>query len=423
MQKLLDLLKKHKQTLAIAIVAALSLYNLWQTQPQPPQPTPDAAMLARVTPTPVKATATPRPARATLTATFTPSVTQDATNTPAPSLTPTSMIVGHDVTIWHAPGVAGHQHGLNPLDAHPEIVAWLETHKWGSLFSSVGTLWASSPIENLFPWPLGKHEGFVFLAENDTHCDQFDPGGKFAHGNCINAYLFQVHALGNAAEYFALKHSDKGVFYVCDQAGVKCGIVATGGVTNYGERHNAYKKDLCLFPGIPVYEGNDSLNQPPYVAVAGSKRQTVFWSSLLNFTMEKYFTPVPNRLLQVAWNNRPFSVTAANSDSDPNLCADLDVQMNHDNPENRNNTFQVFTLLLYLDQFPRPFEGYTNLDGVEDKTCTAPSAVCVPLYIGADVPLGNATLNRPVMHGDPEAAPIQVYGQDVLLLPPGQGQP
>jgi len=376
-----------------------------QLAERPTSVVPTATPKARGTATPIPATATP----------FAPTLTPTGivvTSTPLPEVTSTPF--AHDVTLWHEPGVAGHQHGQNPFEAHPEIVAWLTSHPWGPLFSSIGHPWASSPVENLYPWPLGKHEGHINLSENDTHCDQFDPGGKFNHGNCITAYLFQVHALGNAFEFRARKHSDKIVAWVCDKAtGLQCGIVATGGLADYGERAASYKKTLCPLPDNPLYLGNDSLNQPPYVTVNGSKRYFVFWSNLLNVSMEKYFNPVPNRLFQAAWNQRPFSVPSLTDCTDPSL----DIQ--HTNLENRNNTFQVFTLLLYIEDFPRPFEGYTDIHGNLSTTCTAPSAVCVPLYIGANVPAGNATLNRPVDMGNPEAAPIQVYGADVELLPPG----
>lgn len=386
---------------------------------------PDASLLAR--PTAVKATATPRPARPTSTppgitlsptASPVPPATATLTSTPGePTPTPTSIVVGHDITLWHAPGVAGHQHGLDPQAAHPAIVEWLNTHPWGPLFSSIGHPWASSPVENLYPWPLGKHEGHVNLGELATGCDQFNPGGDFQHGNCIESYLFQIHALGNAHEFRARFHSEKIVAWVCDKAGEKCGIVATGGLADFGEAHAAYKKELCPLADNPPFDESATVNQPPYRTVNGSKRFFLFWSTLTNVSVEKFFDPVPNRLFQSAWNNRPFSVPSLEDCTDPSL------DISHTNPENRNNVFQVFSLLLYIDQFPRPFEGYTDIHGNLSESCTAPSMVCVPLYIGADVPAGNATLNRPVMHGDPEAAPVQVYGADATLLPPGGMEP
>ena len=385
---------------------------------------------ARATPTP-KATATTRATRTprmTLTATLTPvpvTVTPTPTGTPLPNATPTSTPFAHDVTLWHEPGIAGHQHGQNPLEVHPEIVAWLNTHPIGKYFSSIGHPWASSTIENLYPWPLGKHEGHVFLSENETNCPQFDPGGQFQHGNCVDAYLFQPHVLGNMQEFLARVHSDKVVAWVCDKAtGLQCGIVATGGLADYGMGHDSYKKLICPLESNPPF-GESSIFQPPYRTVNGSNRFFLFWSSLANASVAQYFDPDPNRILQTAWNNRPFSVPQTGDlDRDgvmenPDACQDADLAIHHDNEGNRNNVFQVFTLLLYIEDFPRPFDGYTDVHGVLSTTCTAPSAVCVPLYIGANVPVGNATLNRPVVHGDPEAAPIQIYGADVELLPPG----
>lgn len=383
--------------------------------------------VARVTPTPAQGRLTPSPTKPL--PSVTPTVgkpsetpaptgthTPGATNTPLPfpTVTPTSIVVGHDVTMWHAPGVAGHHHGANWTSAHPEIVKWLQEYKYGKLFTSIGNLWASSPIENLYPWPMGKHEGHINLIENNTNCDL----GKMPPTpgqTCVKAYFFQPHVLGNAQEYRARIHSEKLVALVCDwETQTKCGVVATGGLVDYGQAHSLYKNFVCPLADNPPYPEKYSADLPPYRTVNGTSRQFMFWSSLTGPAIRQYFEVQPNNLLQVAWNNRPFSSPSLDD------CTDPGSDITFTNPENRNNTFQVFFISLLIADLPRPFEGFTDLHGTVDKTCTAPSPVCVPLYIGAGVPPGNALLNRIVDMGDPEDAPILTFGDaNTPLNPPG----
>lgn len=385
--------------------------------------------VARVTPTTAQGRATVSPTVTKPAPTMTPTVTTTplpgVTNTPVatvtplpfPTLTPTSIIVGHDVTTWHAPGVAGHHHGEQWQNAHPEIVKWLTQNEYGALFTSIGNVWTSSPIENLFPWPLGKHEGHLNLVENDTHCDQFKQND--AGLNCIKAYYFQPHVLGNAMEVRTQIHSHKLVALVCDYATQSiCDIVATGGWVDYGEFHSQYKKTFCPQPNRPQYPSGLTTNQPPYVAIAGSDRKTAFWSSSTNPVIEKYFNPVPNQLLEVSWNNRPFSMPSLEDCTDPSL----DLVFN--DKDSRNNIFQVFNIKLLIANLPRPFVGFTDRYGNVVGDCAVVSLDCIPLYIGAKVPVGDALLNRNTAHGDPEAAPLLIYGDDdTLLLPPGDTTP
>lgn len=398
-------------------------------------PTPTVGSTLTVTPgrgTPTPGT-TPTTGRVTATPGVTPTTgrvtpTPGTTATPGPS--PTVIPPGdHDPTVWHEPGVLYHHHGADPFDTtqvHPEIVEWLQTHPWGPHFSRIGNLWESSPIENVGLWPLGKHEGFINLSEVDTGCDPYNP--TIYNGNCIRAYLYQIHALGNSAEFMARVHSWKAVLYVCggiDGSG-ECGIVAFGGHHDYGERHSSYKKELCELGisdpsgtgGNPPYKANHTIDQPPYIAGAGSGPQYLFWNSQANPVIGYAFDPDVNNIFTTAWNHLPWSVPS----KDGQLCSDPE----HDyfpcpdgSCRNSHREFQVFTMVAHLEGVPRPFEGYLDVYGNLNHNCTSVGPLCVPFYVSETVPEGDAHINRLVRHGNPNEAPIMRYGEGATLLPPG----
>lgn len=411
--------------ISTAVILAVAILLGYLDQQGVPTESGDGLLFARPTesrptPTPAsaRATATPLPTTLTPSPISSPTLALTSEGTPLPSTPPvaTSTPFVHDVFTWHEAGVGFHHHGANPLDpaqTRPAIVDWLTTNEWGPLFSQVGNLWESSSIENVWPWPMGKHEGFAFLSEMDTGC----PLNKLppSTGACIEAYTFKVHALGNFNEFFAQSHSDAFVGLVCDRENeTQCGIVATGGVANYGMAHAQYKEVECVLDTNPGY----SLEQTPYRSINSSLRYFLQWSSLTSDSLDEFFPEPPNQILQTVWSNRPFSVPTLEN------CGDPSSYIEHTNIENRNNIYQVFTIILKLDRFPRPFMGFTNVHGTIDPTCTAPSTTCVPLYIEEGVPPGNAILNRLAHNGDPEAAPFIIYGSaDTILLPPGDMVP
>lgn len=373
--------------------------------PGPSPTTPPTAPPA--TPTRGRGTATPG-------ATGTPPPT--ATAGPA-TATPTGQPPGHDLTAWHPAGVNYHHHGADPMTAHPAIAEWLETDEWGPFFAAVGHPWLSSPTENII-----KHQGFTNLDEHDTGCgnSRQDPE------NCILAYLYQVHSFPVASEWLARVHSYKIVILVCEEEGEgPCDIVAFGGHQDYGERHAAYKRDVCALGDNPEYDEGDTANQAPYLANAGREGPNPnlfprfrFWQSLTNPSIHYAFDPVPNRLLQSAWNDMPWSTASI----DPMLC----LNPEHDYfpcPDNsciQNGTrYQVFDLRVFIEDFPRPFRGYVDVYGNPAPDCTAIGPTCAPIYIGPNVPAGNAMLLRQVDHGNPDAAPILIYGEGADLRPPG----
>lgn len=314
----------------------------------------------------------------------------------------------HDLFTWHEP-MDGHHHGANPLDVHPAITEWLETHPHGKLFSAIGHPWYSSPAENL-PDPEGKHWGFVNLAETDTGLDQ---GKLKGTASPIEAYIIQLHTLRTTHAYRVRIHSWKGVFLIHGPGPAIDRIVACGGWHDYGERHALYKRTLCPLPDNPPYPAKQTTDQPPYIAVAGTERKYVFWSSLTNPVIHPYFDAPPNQLCQVAWNERPWNAVSLDD------CTNMATDIMHDDPRNRGMEFQVFTIKLRISDY-EPGEYYTDVNGKLTQA-SAPGPNAVPLHIGPAVPRDDALLNRIVRHGDPDEAPILVYGADADLRMPGYG--
>lgn len=367
------------------------------------------------TPAPPTVTATAEPTgSATLPPPPTAEPTPTISETPTSTVTPTAEPDGHDTTQWHPPAL-GHHHGSNPDDLHPDIVAWMDTHEYGPLFQGIGHPWESSPIENLFPITEGKHEGWTLLAENDTGCDRFNPGGNFPNDLCISAYAMWVHTVATAEAPRTQVHSWKAVLRVCEADGSEpCGIVALGGWHHFGEFHNSYKRTVCRVPGFPVYPPQYTADQPPYSSYRGGSAQFEFWNSNLNPVLSDVDFGTerpPNALLWSAWLVQAWE----SSSRDLSLCTDpaFDVAPCPDGSCEQNATrFQVFTIVASIDDFPRPFEGFVHRTGQINETCNAPGPDCIPLVIEASVPAGNATLNRPVMNLDPAAAPVLDFDPD-----------
>lgn len=320
-------------------------------------------------------------------------------------LTEVQVTSGHVVTSWHAYN-GNHHHGYNPNEAG-ELGKFFLQHTR----QEVGYPWTSSPAENLFPYPSGKHDGFVILHETDTGCTMFS---NFPSGNCIKEYLLEVHTRGNAETMLTRFHSDAGAFKICTGAegAEPCGFVFTGGITDYGVFHNLYKTELCRLKSDPenypyeeLFNGRQQgIHQPPYRAETNSGAQ--FWSSLgpnPNWSKYGYYPEETNNVLQLAWNTvDPVNLIP----DDQEICGDAGNAISKDG---KNAQFQVFTIVLQNLPVKRPFFGFTDKNGSIDESCVEASSSCIPLVIQENVPLGKPILNRRVRQGNPDYAPIQNY--------------
>lgn len=331
-----------------------------------------------------------------------PAPTDTPTVEPPPAPTDTPAPPEHDTLMCHGAETGdGHTHGFCVDDLPPGAIRdFLVSNP---LFAGVGQPWRSSDVENGYPHTNGKHEGYKHLFQEFTDCYQFNaqPGPL-----CVKAIWLQVHSMGTAHEVrvSGSVHSLTFVAEVCDAGFSNCGIVAGGEIEHYGEIHSQYKQTDC--PGVPggiTYPEPYHTAQPPYVAghVARSnffdRPARLFWSSTTNPVIVPYLGDF-NNLIEVAWAENAFQVPNTN----PDLCANPEHDMTWAPSTNDGfiNQYVIWTLRINIEDFPRPFSGFTNRDGLLDTSCTEPGFSCIPLTISATVPEGEALFNLEVDNDD-----------------------
>ena len=350
---------------------------------------------------------------------------------PTPTAEPPSPIecVEHDTTIWHEPE-CWHDHGANPADAHPMLQPYIALWE-----QEIGSAWLSSGHENA--WPFGMHAAFTNMAANDTNCEQFKQAGM---GNtCINAYFLQVHAAGTNAHGRTDVHSWKGVFLVCQTAAISestCGVVLTGGHHDYLFTHAPYKKFFCAESnGAPDPEISLAHQfNTPYVALAvepidireGAAANRIYWNGqgpgavLVDETLAQRGY-VPNRGMQIAWNERDawdravgYGPACADASQDVRVCPDDSTDATC---SDNGNAYQIVAIRWPNMPEQRPFVGFTDRHGNIVEGCIEEGLDCVPLIITENVPLGDPLLNYNANILD-NTAPVQVYGADVPMRKP-----
>lgn len=371
--------------------------------------------------------------------TDTPPATNTAVPTETPTITPTATISPtiHDVTTWHPPGEF-HLHGFDITASSFYTLVMTYTGQ------EIGYQWLSSPAENGYPYP-GKHEGFVWLIEEDTGCQVYSvPAEDVPNLNCIDGYALLVHTMGTADAERTRVHSFGLAARVCGPGGVEpCGWIYTGGHTDYGVLHHPYKGDICRLPSDPAnYPYSDpAINPfgPPYRTGHGvrystyleAETNTQLWQSFgPGSGLANFYPHDPNHIAQLAW---AFLDGWSTVGGDVIECADpaFDVAPCPDGSCNLNHTLAK-TQGIFLYNLPgfgvnngripgQDFLAYTDVGGHVDPDCTAPSATCVPLFISANVPEGVAGFNRPFRSNrcDLPYGPCFEFDDGTLLLMPG----
>lgn len=275
------------------------------------------------------------------------------------------------------------------------IKSWIADNMW---VYDIDNVVKSSPSENLYPYPVGKHVGFKFLYTEFPTCQQYSGGVNMPGNGCIKAIWVRIHSLGTAE---AMRtpgntHSFMMIAEVCDAGFNTCDVVQIAENEFYGEIHAIYKKEGCYnVPGGIEYAPKYSINhgagaqaQPPYVATRTSLFDQAFWSSLTN---QGLLGIDVNNLLNVAWMERMFE----NPNTDPNLCADPAQDLLHFTSTNEGflNQYAFETIDINIDGYPRPFDGFTDPDGHPAPGCSAPSSSCYPIHIGSNVPAVDSYYN------------------------------
>lgn len=332
--------------------------------------------------------------------TSTPEPTMEPTVTPEPTATPTETPAPpeHDTLMCHGAETGdGHTHGSCVEDLPAGAIRdFLEANP---LFAGVGQPWRSSDTENGYPHEIGKHEGYKHLYQEFAACYQFNtaPGPL-----CVRAIWLQVHSMGTAHEVRVANsvHSLTFVAEVCDANFSNCGVVAGGEIEHYGEIHSQYKQAGCPdVPGGVVYPEPYHADHPPYVANNAarsdffSRPARLFWSSLRSEAIAPYVGEV-NNLIQVAWVENAYEIP----NTDPSMCAhhEHDLVWSTSTNDGFLNQYAIWTLKIQIENYPRPFSGFTNRDGLLDTSCTEPGFSCIPLFISDTVPAGDALFNLPV---------------------------
>jgi hypothetical protein len=312
----------------------------------------------------------------------------------------------HDVTKWHSPQ-DGHHHGFFPRGSE------LAKYYLAAAGQEIGYPWLSSPNENLFPFPAGKHEGFTFLHEEDTHNDQSqnDLGSNF-----ISAYLMMVHTLGDANAARVRIHSHYGVFRVTDGKG-NTGLVCTGGHMDAGVLHLPYKQKVIQLPSDPPnwpYDTQKAFGLPYRAYLREDNDNVQFWNSQGQGSA-KQFPERPNHILQLAWKqldcwSRPDENDPTNPAADHYHCKDGSCDFN-------GSLFQVNAINLIHLPTERPFNGFTDVHGHVVKNDY--SGIKVPLIITEGVPQGDAVLSRGFNRPGCEDAPCLEFDDGTVLYAPG----
>lgn len=317
----------------------------------------------------------------------------------------------HDTLHWHPP--LGHHHGSDPRTSE----LWpLYLEAAGQEIGYKGG-WYSSDIENIFPFPAGKHEGFTFLREDDTGRTQSE---RTKGANFIDAYLLMIHTIGDGHAARARFHSHYGVFAVSDDKG-NGGLVATGGHGDYGILMSPYKDRVVPLPGDPLnwpYGERGEFGLPYRATLKSSPGlNTQYWNSQGQGRVKTH-PHRPNNILQLAWSQLDcWSRLDVDYPDDPHMdtyfCPDGSCEFN-------GSLFQVNAIKLLRLPTERPFSGFTNVHGhVIEATEAGPNAV--PLIITEGVPQGDAILARTFLKGNCSEAPCQEFDDGTPLFAPGLG--
>lgn len=310
--------------------------------------------------------------------TATPSPTDEPEPTPtdeptAVPPTPEPTAVGslplcaeHDDNAWHGlvseDGAChyGHTHGDDIFsDAFADYPAWP--------FAQTISYPHQTPNENEL-----KHAGYKdygFSTPNDDCVILKNIPGV---DGCVVGGRIQFHVVGGAKGLGVRFHSFYAQFKIRNDDG-SFGYVGTGGWSDFGILHCTYKQAHCALDSDP---DSFNLTQPPYragrVGVGDGVSQ---WNNGCHNS-----TQVPcdyNQIASYDW------VTFDDwGGVNPDDLAEL---LFSDDPERNHSTLRFYEFIVItppeLGNGRINYEGFTDLTGTIDASCTAAGPECVPLLI------------------------------------------
>ena len=308
--------------------------------------------------------------------------------------------LAHDPQAWH--GIWDYEHGCHWDHSHNADPSQLD-HIFGPVTNVIHQ-------EISYPWQTMsshgclendcKHEGYKwYVLDTKGQCLQRNVG----EDHCVMAARIQYHALGGAHEATVRFHSFWAEAYVCDTAG-RCGIVRTGGHSDFGILHCPYKTAHCPLESDPA--GEVDLNQPPYRAftpielVLTHNHVPNQWNSGTSSAVVRQQFDTYNKLFEYDWTSHDDwgGINVANpgeASHDLNMihliCPDYQCPYNH-------STARFYEIIARIPQeLDTDGDGFVTYQGFTDRRgnilsgdCGAWSMDCVPLII-ENAPVGAAT--------------------------------
>ena len=354
-----------------------------------------------------------------MTLTPVPSETPTTTDTPVPPtntpIPPSATLIspsGHDSEVYH-----GLWNGpLEPFAGAPSCQSmgdtnchWNHTHnadpsRLDSIFGPVGALYGGQTIS--YQWQTGtapnlenqvKHEGYKWMVRQDGADGDclFYAGQNNNAVHCVTDFRIQQHVVGGQVGVLVRFHSYWVEMRVCTLDQSVCGIVKTGGHSDFGllqvERYSNY----VPLPGDPPEFADCT---PQQCAYRGHKSSRFFidfnpspahndplWFNgrgLFGFNQISFFAFIT----EDDWGG-----IAPDDPAGPEhfLCPDWQCKFNH-------STLFAFEVYATVSSAFDPdgdgiadFSGFTDRKGNVVADCAPLGPDCVPLEI-AGVPVGNA---------------------------------
>lgn len=297
--------------------------------------------------------------------------TATPTNTPSPIIPPypdAPLCDEHDDTAFHTlwNEIEGchydHEHGM----PYPEWAYDLFGNYTQYTGQEVAYVW-QTPGENTV-----KHPGYNWGGQQFNEC-KID----FADGGVKSAWV-QAHGMANYMGQQARVHSFWMMAELCNEEGF-AGLVMSGGHADFGQLHvPAYKTNVAgtdIYPKAPQPPYN--INQPPYVGLAETARHFETWNSLTS----RFSRPSVAEHEIMGFAFRIF-------DSYSGLTLDGDVVNFGGNSSHRQfYEFSVNVPVSLVDENGVVnYEGWTDVHGNIDESCTETTAECVPLIITDALP-------------------------------------
>jgi len=302
----------------------------------------------------------------------TPTDEPEPTETAVPP-TPNPTAVGslplcsdHDPEAWH--GLVAEDGSCHYNHTHGDDIFSAEFADYPAWpFSQTISYPHQTPNENELKHAGYKNYGFS-TPDEDCVILKNIPGVD----GCVVGGRIQLHVVGGAKGLGVRFHSFYAQFRIRNDDG-SFGYVGTGGWSDFGVLHCTYKQAHCPLDSDP---NSFNLNQPPYragrVGVGDGVSQ---WNSGCH-----------NSNQQPCDHNQVASYDWVTFDDWGGVNRDdLTELLFSDDPERNHSTLRFYEFIVItpaeLGNGRINHEGFTDLTGAIDASCTEAGAECVPLFI------------------------------------------